>query len=67
MFGILLFGGGLALLAAYALVPDFLYGASLFGGIFGVLVPFGLIILGTLLMYAGVAGTRLTKKTRRVS
>jgi hypothetical protein len=48
--------------AAYFLIPNFLWGASLFGGIFGVFVPVGLIILGILLLYAGINSTTSKKK-----
>jgi hypothetical protein len=62
LFGILLFAGGIALLAAYFVVPDFLYGASLFGGLAGLLAPFGLVVLGLLLMYVGFLDLRKKKK-----
>jgi hypothetical protein len=54
LLGLLLFASGVGLGMAYFLIPNFLWGASLFGGIFGVFVPVGLIVLGILLVYGGI-------------
>ena len=51
---------GLALLAADVLIPGFLYGAAL-GGIWALLAPFGLIILGALLIFASLVEKRNKK------
>jgi hypothetical protein len=61
LIGILLFLSGVALLAGYILIPDFLFGASL-GGVAGLLAPFGLILLGVLLIFASTVDRR--NKTR---
>ena len=48
--GILLILGGIGLLAAFALLPGALFGAGL-GGIGALLAPFGLILLGIILVW----------------
>jgi len=53
LIGTLFLISGVALLAAFILLPGFLYGASL-GGIAGLLAPFGLILLGVLLIFASI-------------
>ena len=50
VLGILLILGGFGLLAAYVLLPGALFGAGL-GGIGALLAPFGLILLGIILVW----------------
>jgi hypothetical protein len=64
LFGILFVLGGLALIAGYVLVPGFLWGAS-FGGIWGLLAPFGLIFLGGMLILASLYDLRGKKSDRK--
>jgi hypothetical protein len=52
--GILLILGGIGLLAAYFLLPGALFGAGL-GGIGALLAPFGLILLGIILVWGSAA------------
>jgi len=62
--GILLLVGGMVWLVAFVVFPDFLYGVRLFGGILGLLAPFGLVALGALLTYGAFFDMRRKKKTR---
>ena len=64
LIGILFLAGGMALIVAYILVPDFLWGASL-GGFWVALAPFGLIFLGVIMIIASLVdneGKRAGKK-----
>jgi len=64
LLGILSVLGGLALIAGYVLVPGFLWGASL-GGIWSLLAPFGLILLGGMLIFASLYDVRGKKPERK--
>jgi hypothetical protein len=54
--------GGIAFLAAEVSNQGFLWGA-LYSGIWGILAPFGLIFLGSALIYLGISDAK--EKHRR--
>jgi hypothetical protein len=63
VFGILLLLAGITMIVGYALIPGFLWGASL-GGIWAILSPFGLLLLGAALILVSLADSKKKRAGR---
>lgn len=64
LLGVLLVLGGVGFLVGDVLIPGFLYGASL-GGVWSLLAPFLLIIVGSTLILASLANMQREKERQR--